>query len=325
MQSFIITKDLPDIFDIEIIHINTFDDKIIIAAHRLYSDQQAWLWRLFNFGTSIYLTIDVSESRADTFIVKPDLPAIIRQTSAVSMWWSMAGSSESDKIEHKINIDTIKSKSPLGNTNLLVFTQTAVDIRHLIPRRTSGSPEGEVVGNFYIVDDKGNFYPKSSTQINSNIRWYHDFEPESVAVEFHGDILSDAEYLKLIPYDIKSSGFININATASSLLPQKFTYSEYGSIIVESVTATHDEITIIYKTEGLACTAGNNNLFYVRRPGGVVYSWGSPVYNPDTDAYTFVITFSDNHTGAQNYVGNIEMQQFDVELLEDQAVIIPLR
>jgi hypothetical protein len=50
-----------------------------------------------------------------------------------------------------------------------------------------------------------------------------------------------------------------------------------------------------------------------------------PVYCPETDSYILTITFEKPIENAQDIMRTIFVPRHDIELLEDQAVIIPLR
>jgi hypothetical protein len=49
-----------------------------------------------------------------------------------------------------------------------------------------------------------------------------------------------------------------------------------------------------------------------------------PIYNRHTDSYTLVFTF-DKIENAKDLITGIGFFEWDIELLEDQAIIIPLR
>jgi hypothetical protein len=214
------------------------------------------------------------------------------------------------EIEHNIIIDRV-SLSPLGN--ILVITD-----------KGGNSPANrELFQNYFIVDDKGNFYGQMYT-MRTRKNWEED---ETTIIEFFGNVPDDAQYLKLIPYN--DHGGIGHSAIEINNLPQKLRESDYGSVIVESCVITDEEVAVTYRYEGmlsasmvLIITAAEDEapLFGSRR-----YTWTVPIYNRAEESYTNVFTFVNPLENAQDIVAGIELPQRDIELLENQAIIIPLR
>ena len=54
------------------------------------------------------------------------------------------------------------------------------------------------------------------------------------------------------------------------------------------------------------------------------YTVTVPIYDRHTNSYTYILTFKEPLENAENIVTGIESPQNDIELLDDQAIIIPL-
>jgi hypothetical protein len=297
----IITDDLPDIFDIEI-----------------YPASRQELWHMTNLfdwlvPMKINLTIDMSESKIETLMVTPNVSAVVTQTDILEF------GNEISTVEHHITVDRV-SISPLGN--VLVLTQNLEVM-----------PENQrLFSNYFIVDDQGNSYGQLSNHARqSNYRELFG----TFMVEFFGNVPSDVQYLKLIPYNFPQAivEFVDFIPTHPNIielsdLPHKFKQSEHGSMIVESVDVANESITMVYRFEGLART-DYSSIFprcYDADGETVSRGWGvsPPVYDRGTDSYALIITFN-NIEDAKDLITSVGFYEWDIEPLEDQAIIIPLR
>ena len=252
-------------------------------------------------------------------IINLDLPATIRQDNINYI----------PGLEHEIIIESV-SISPSGN--ILTITQKSGE-NELIQ---------ELFGNFFVVDDKGNYYTLADFFIASRRN-----REETYTVEFNGKVPPDAQYLKIIPYNFKpipeiladpngnkpgEEGFdlgendpreLYLDAKARiSELPYSFKQNDYGNVIIESCVVTDENITVVYKCEGMVkppsivVTDGEKGI----SPSGQL-AHTDPVYDRDTDLYTLVF----NITRPVKPAMGLKVIQYDIELLEDQAVIIPLK
>jgi hypothetical protein len=315
MQRYIIGNDLPDVFNIEFIY-NYFNNRPEI--YKKYWIDEDTPSGLAIPPISINLTLDLSESRIETLVVEPNVYATVAQEKLYSRSYSY------DIIEHNITIDKV-SISPLGN--ILAFT-------------TAGSNSyetGEIFSNYFIVDDKGHFYGKT---VSYSSHPQNSEENEKFLIEFYGNVPSDAQYLKLLPYNLSGIAeweehngelfLMNYQETEAKIsnLPQKVVESEYGSVIIESCIVTDNDITVNYRYEGMvdlgmrfSFTAGEMDL----RAENMGWYSTSPIYNRHTDSYSYVFTFTEPRENAADIVTGVKIRQYDIELLEEQAIIIPLR
>jgi len=303
MQRYIITEDLPDIFDIEISY----------TSGKYFADYLA--------RPKIRLTVDISESKVEKLVVTPNISAVTVQKNMNYI----------EGLKHDITIDRV-SISPLGN--VLAFTEKG------------GNDElnRELFNNYFVVDDKGNFYGKADHYLTSRNDWEKD---AFVMVEFYGDIPSDAQYLKLIPYNdspipeiIKFIGenpedypapdpreYYGESKAYISDLPYSFKQNEHGSVIIESCVVTEQDITVTYKYDGMVIppfiivTDGDKSI----SPAGQLSSIGEPAYNRNTNSYTDTWTITKSIENVQELVKGLKVVQYYVELLEEQAIIIPLK
>ena len=300
MYRYTITENLPDSFDIDI-------------SYKLN-------------GAKIRLSVDVSESKVEKSVASPDVSAVVTQRS---INYYVDGQGVRRDIEHDITIDQV-SISPLGN--VLVFTE----------RSGSDEQSRELFSNFFIVDDLGNFYGKASRDINFRQDWEKD---ASVTVEFYGDVSPEATYLKLIPYNSVqipqiTGAFIGDNPedypppdpreyyldskAHIGDLPYSAKQSEYGSVLIESCVVTEQDITVTYKFEGMVIppfiviTDGESSV----SPEGQLSLIQEAAYNRDADLYT---DFWVIDKPLKNAASGLLVVQQDIELLEEQAIFIPLK
>ena len=236
-------------------------------------------------------------------------------------------------LEHNIILDSV-SLSPLGN--ILMITEKGGD-----------SPlNQELFENFFIVDDKGNFYGQTAPYINSRRNWEEDI---TYKVEFFGSVPPNAQYLKLIPYnynpipelctwllnpaeyeraklEVDLREFYFESKADVCDLPYIFKQSEYGNVLIESCVVTDEDITVTYKCEGMVISPRilpTDGVDSISSSGQLACH--RPIYNPDTDSYTAVFTLNRPIGNLQDIVKGLKVIQFDIELLEEQAIIIPLK
>ena len=287
MRRFIITEDLPDIFDIKINYISN-DISLLYKGDKTVHAE------------SLSLTVDLSENKIETLIIEPDLSAAITVNGIYDLHYYT--------VEHNITINKV-SMSPLGN--IIVFTEPV----------QSDAPK--TFNNFYILDDKNHFYAHEN--------WYlYNRDKNTYPVEFFGDITPDTQYLKLIPYNMKftenekRNNSIDIE-NAADYLPARFKYSEYGDIIVESLIFNDEEVSITYRTEGIVgnfinynCLDENDDLLYA-------FLCSVPRYDKNTGLYTVnAPNVTMMNPGAEN-IKKFSIEYTKINLLEDQAIIIPLK
>ena len=301
VRRYIITEDLPEVFEIEISYWNRFLDIDSLEEH-----------------IDISLTIDMSESKVKTLTVKPNLAATITMDTFVLFVYGDEDMTEDtttpqNKVTHNITIDRV-SISPLGN--ILVFTEAGSD--DLANR--------DLFSNYYICDDKGNFYGKLSNFPNTR---REPNEPTSLICEFFGNVPSDVQYLKLIPFNGGFVEFDTVEYTEIASLPKKLKYSDYGNILMESCAITDESITFTYKYDGMIgnhfVTLFDENKDYLK---GYSYSWTTHVYDIKTDSYSVTFTSDTSENPIENVKDKIKYlryQRMNIELLEEQAIIIPLR
>lgn len=339
VQRYTITDDLPDVFDINIIY------------HQYQGRPELWSKVLNDDGKYdmpvpiiIALTVDMSESKVERLVVKPNSAATIIQPKSVRYQDEyetddefrnrlMAGDIDEseldgvdidnidftlkelpDTVEHKIIIDRV-SISPLGN--VLVITEKGSD----------NPVNRELFDRYFITDNKGNFYRRYENIGFSRNDWAKD---ETSIIEFFGNVPSDAQSLKLIPYILHGS-IISDNYPEAELgnLPQTLKQSEHGSIIIESYTVTENEFTFTYKYEGLVSERIHFMLTVIDGEEPLLdkrgYTSTSSIYDKQTDSYACVYTFPNPPENLKNIIKGIEIIPMDIELLEEQTIIIPLK
>jgi len=300
VRRYIITDDLPDMFDIEI-------------KYYYYWNNRSALFNISQYPVlepiNIKLTIDMSESKIETLTLNPDIYATVIQPG-------YCYNDENDEypgaVEHNIIVNRVRV-SPLGN--ILVFTE----------KGGSSSINQELFNYYFIVDDKGNSYGKVSDFGTFRKNWEED---ETFMVEFCGSVPSDAQYLKLIPYNysviITASESDDLEKAGLDSLPHKLKQSEYGNILIESCDITDNIVTLTYKLEGMT---GNNIFILLDKNERSIsnISFTIPIYNNTTDSYILAYTFKNTNLNAADIVKSIGIPQYEIELLEEQAIIIPLK
>ncbi|MCL2518231.1 MAG: DUF4179 domain-containing protein [Oscillospiraceae bacterium] len=276
VQRFIITEDLPDVFDLTI----------------KYKDQ------------SLPLTIDMSKSKIETISVKPNLSFTVTQNK-FQRFITEDDDEDSKIIQHNMIVEKVNI-SPLGNLLLLI-------------EKGGTSPANrELFENYFILDDKGNCYGKLAEILRSRADWQKD---ETIIVEFYGDVPSDTQYLKLVPYNFnRESDWLRVELNE---LPIKLNQSQYGSVTIESYIVTENTVTVFYSCEELGRDVDPYLSF--EKPTGFGYSQTIPVYNSQTGLYSMLFTFAASIENTEAILSGIYIPQYDIELLEDQAIIIPLK
>ncbi|MCL1857828.1 MAG: DUF4179 domain-containing protein [Oscillospiraceae bacterium] len=300
VRRYIITEDLPDMFDIEI-------------NYYYYWNNRGALFNIIEYPVlepiNIKLTVDMSESKIETLTLNPDIYATVIQPGYC---YDIENDEYPDIVEHNITVDKVRI-SPLGN--ILVFTEEG----------GSSSINQELFNYYFIVDDKGNSYGKISDFVVSRKNWG---ENETYMVEFCGNVPSDAQYLKLIPYNysiiITASPYDDLKKAELDSLPHKLKQSEYGNILIENCDTIDNTVSLTYKLEGMV---GNNIFVLLNKEERSLSdcSFTIPIYNHTTDSYILVYTFNDSTVNTADTVKSIGIPQYDIELLEEQAIIIPLQ
>lgn len=287
VQRFIITDNLPDMFNIQV---------------------QCWYYYEFPEGTktplNIELTVDMSESKINIIKATPNISAIITQKNVNYI----------EGLQHDITIDKV-SVSPLGN--ILVITE----------KGGTDPLNWELFGNYFIVDDKGNFYGQAGFFIDGRKNWEDDI---TYYIEFCGNVPSDVQYFKLIPYNFEPIGEIipydedySKSKAYISDLPQICEQSEYGNVLIQSCVVTDEDITVTYKYMGMVkapfitITDGDQNTFPL--------SFTNAVYSLNTDSYTLVYKIREPIENIRDAAKMIKVIRYDIELLEEQTIIIPMQ
>ena len=330
-RRYTITKNLPEVFDIE------------ISYHYFYNRLEFWDKYRGEDGIadpvpiSVSLTVDMSESKIEAVVVAPNLNAAIRQPRFARFSDEyeseyedyrriLAGDFDEDEdieienidikyladkypseVVHNIIIDRVKM-SPLGN--ILVMTEKGGE-----------SPVNrELLNKYYIVDDKGKFYGRTNFYMTSRNDWEKD---ETSVVEFYGSAPDDIQYLKLVPYN-GGLDFGVLDYAELNNLPKKLNFSKYGSVTIESCEITDEAVTFTYRCEGMVeeplFTLVDENKNHLSN-----YSWIMPAADRNANLYTLVYTFKKPLENAKDIVKGIGLYCMDIELLDDQAVIIPLK
>lgn len=310
VSRYIITEDLPDVFDIEIKY-HHFNNRPGLLSRNPTDPLMP---------IAVKLTVDMSETKAANLVVKPNLTAVVIQNDM----------NYADKIAHDITIDKV-SISDLGN--ILVFTE----------KGRNDSVNLQVFENYFILDDKGNFYGNIL-----NDGYYGNWNGHKTFMsEFFGSVPFDAQYLKLIPYNFEpipeiisdpngvkpgEEGFVGYEGldpgefyfeSKANIgdLPDSLRQNEYGNVLIESCVVNDRNISVTYKYEGMVkapffafADSKNNSI------SGLSFT-PMPLYARSTDSYTVVFEINEPIEKAQR----IKVIQYDIKLLEDQAIIIPLR
>lgn len=272
---------------------------------------------------AIFVIFTVTVIASVPLIFKLDLPAAISQRF----------SNYITEAEHNIIINNI-SLSPFGS-NTMVITEKA------------GSNSFKALfSDFFIVDNKGNFYGHlTNGYLEAQKDWNED---KTYTVEFFGNVPSDVEFLKLIPYNSSTIPEIIIfdgiypeeypdgskvdpreyyleSKFDINILPQKFKQSEYGNVSIESCVVTDEDITITYKYDGMVVqpliipTDGESSISQNGELSAKI-----PVYNNETNSYTLTFTFNKPIPNVKDIVKGLILIQHDIKLIEDQSIIIQL-
>jgi len=242
-------------------------------------------------------------------------------------------------LEHNITIESISISS---DGNFLTITEKGGE----------NELNSELFCNFFVVDDKNNSYVLADLDIQSRREWENDITNDiTYKVKFCGSIPDDAQYLKVIPYNYKpipeiladpngikpgEDGFIlsdeidprelYLESKAYiSELPKTLKQNEYGNVLIENCVVTKEDIVLTYKCEGMVkpllfvVTDGKSSI----SPYGQL-SFQNPVYDCDTGSFTQVFKITNPNKPIETAKG-LKVIQYDIELLEEQAIIIPLR
>ena len=310
VQRFTITDDLPDIFDIEITHFNIFDNGLMrmVVNNTVLQENKTSLIekfydRLYEKGLHISLIIDRSENKVEKLTVNPNISTVVQQ--------SYYGNPT--KTIHNITVNKV-SISPLGN--ILLFTEAGAN----------DESNKYLFKDFFIVDDKENIYRAKPN------KWYRENPEEDVSlvVEFCGYVPDDAEYIKIIPFEQKYLHNDNYSTTYNyahfDSLPSRIKYSDYGDVIVESAVVTDKSVTVTYRTEGMVDDDLRLSFDWsVLIELDVTYGSYKPIYDRSSDLYTVTYTFNKPIKNVREIITKIGTTQCKVELLEEQAIIIPLK
>jgi hypothetical protein len=344
MMRFIITDDMPDMFDIKVSY-HQFNDRPELWNHQPNSDGTYEM----PVPIGINLTVDMSESKVEKLVVKPDISATVIQPKSVRYLDEyesdydidytakiLAGDFDEDEdidvsniyieyntnkypseVEHNITIDRV-SISPLGN--ILVMTEKGAD----------NPVNRELFDRYFIVDDKGNFYRRYEDVAKSRKEWTED---ETSIVEFFGNAPDDIQYLKLIPYKLHDNTIFAYPEEYPEAdlgnLPQTLKQSDHGSVIIESYTVTDDEFIFTYRYEGIVSERLHFMLTVIdgEKPltGSRGYSYTLSINTQSHNSYTRVYTFANPIENLKDIVKSIQIVPQVIELLEEQAIIIPLK
>jgi len=307
VDRYIITADLPDIFDIEISY--SYFNRIELWSKYMEENGVAPT----SFPININLTIDMSENKIEAIAVNPDISAEIIQPRFLSSP-DAYDYDEYPNFVHEINIDRV-SISPLGNI-LLITEKGKNDATHM-----------ESFQKYLIADDKGNFYGMNP----ANLTRRSGKEDETNIIEFYGNVPADAQYLKIIPYKY-SRGYsmdemrllYGTEYTEIANLPHRFNQNDSGSVLIESCVVTNETITLTYKFEGIVDLSTFSPHFIFEDGTRVSVWYTMPMYSGTTDSYTIIFTFSNPIENPES-VKNIGIYKYAIELLEEQAIIIPLK
>ena len=262
-----------------------------------------------SLNTAAYRTaepVPYSErTKGEKLVLKPGLSANITQeiNEGVCVYIS-----DDRIINHNIAVERL-SISPLGNIIVLTEAGLGKDINTLL------------FYDFIITDDKGNIYKKNNFRVRPD-----PGEDMTYAVEFIGCVPPDTEYIKIVPFNKRQSltGSRTVyNYADVDNLPARVKYSDYGDIIIESAVLGDENVTVTYRTEGIVDEVWLNlDCRGFREKFG--YSSERIGYNRDTGLTTGYFKFN-NTENAHIVVKGIGTAQYDIEFLEDQAIVIPLK
>lgn len=299
-QKMLISEELPDIFNIEIF-INDYD-----------------FYENLSF-VNINLTIDRTETSIKTSNIYPNVSAVLTGKML----------NKDEIITHDITVEKI-SMSPLGN--VIVFSEKAENT--------------ELFWDYVLMDDKGNYLERNFNGMRFRAWESADKETVRFADEIYG-IDEDTEYLRLIPFT-KNSDFTWIDGVTKvetgeyysdirdayadkHNLPAKLRHTNKSVVNIESIETLNDTVTVTYSVEGVAGYTNMNFLFNL-----VLYdnvnSDRFPVqmfrnfYDAETKKYTTTITLPGFESDISEVVKGVGISSyFEITLLEDEAIIIPLK
>ena len=302
-QKMLISEELPEIFDIEIF-INAYN----------FHDHLAFV--------NIPLTIDRTATSVKTKNIYPNVSAVVSGKSFNSKY--------QDLIAHDITVEKI-SMSPLGN--VIVF-------------REEPGENTELFWDYVLMDDKGNYLERNYNGMR--FRTWNPAGKESVArfaYEIYG-IDENTEYLKLIPF-IRINDYTWIDGVTKTetgeyysdlfsayadkdKLPVKLRHTNKSVLNIETIETVNDTVTITYTVEGVWGYDNMNFVFWPVYYDGVDLS-DTPTqmmrhyYDAETKTHTQTIIIPGLAGDISDFVKGVSAQYYDIDLLEDEAVIIPLK
>lgn len=312
---FIITDDLPEVFDVKIEYYNQANDvdSATVLSIPLTVDRSESIINAMKSKNPVSASVTQRRVFSDTVMSEEEkriYAGDIGEGDEVTIQKAEPDGRLPGNVTHNITIEKVNI-SPLGN--IIVMSEEGID----------NPVNKELFSQYYITDNKGNFYGKLSNEMNHRKEYKED---KTVMTEFLGSVPVDTEYLKLIPYNenrIITENGISISYASPDSLPVLLPYSEYGSISLEECVVIGNDVTIKYKTEGFVgsiffslCDENKKSLHG--------YSWNLPVYDRSTATYTLTYRFGDSSGNVKDMLKYIALYGMSVELLDDQAVIIPL-
>ena len=306
-QKMLISEELPEVFTIDIFLSNINNGYI---AENL---------KFIN----IPLTIDRTATAIKTANIYPSINRIF------------TGSSRGDNIIfHNVTIKKI-SMSPLGN--VIVFEEN-------MGNKIISSPMDRLLFNDYIlIDDKGNYLERN--YIWRDMRFFGNTDIIRFSDEIYG-IDENTEYIKLIPFTRATSlswtdgvtktetgeYYSDIwNAYADKYnLPQKLRCSNKTVLNIELIEITYNTITTVYSVEGIAGYTENFYIAPVYYDNDMNYNYSGTIlqnklYDAETGKHTLILTYPDSTVDMRESVKGIKTSYDEINLLEDESIIIPLK
>lgn len=311
-QKMLISEELPEVFTLEIFSSKFHADTIDI----------------FNF-INVPLTIDRTAAAIKTINIYPNVSGIFTGEGGNYGGGNGAMSiREDDFITHDVTVKKV-SLSPLGN--VIVFEERAEKYRSLF-------------NQYALMDDKGN-YLRRNVHIRRDRPSYGEQTEETFADEIFG-IDETTEYLKLIPYTTRHSyewtddtkletgeyfeDVWNDYADKDSL-PKRLRFSNKGVLTVESIEMSDNVLTVVYSLEGVGDmeTTWLNAVYYEDKTEELrninTQMMLSRLYDSETKKYTETMAFTESDVDMNEYIKGVSVRYSEIDLLEDEAIIIPLK
>ena len=107
-------------------------------------------------------------------------------------------------------------------------------------------------------------------------------------------------------------------------LPARFKYSSHGDIIIENFVFTDEEIILTYKVEGMAGDL-TVDLLDENEELITMVTFNIPIYDGATGLYTAKIPNFPMRSNEEENIKKFSVRLYEIELLENQAIIIPLK